>query len=371
MNKHTTISSPDRERALSISPSAPLLKKLQALRYCLAHPADIPALSINLYAAQRAPLLSGLLRGISQKNGLINSYESALPLRDIASPLKNPFHTTTKPPPYIFIGVNHTGSWSLHEAIAHALTPQNIFTVESYTYEANTSAIPPLQAELKALQQQLSTIDPRFIYCHTALPVHLALTCDYGYATMLRNPCSRLISVYYWTRKYRDKDVHWIPAIIKRGASLSEYIDYIADTGDYPGGLRPAQYFFDNWHACGLIPEQFSSDPLNGAAYVLDNYFDFVGATEVFEESLFCLAVKLNLPYLPYWQLRGKSNRPSIGNIDPSIIRKIDKLTSIDMELYFRFRRRFEEEYREQIKYFRRKIKTLRRADDSTDGMFQ
>jgi hypothetical protein len=372
MRRHTTVSSLDREQALSITPCAPLRKKIRALRYCLAHPEDVPALSINLHAAQRSPLLSTILRSVSQKNGLISGYESSLSLRNAEIPLANPFYTpTTSTPPFIFIGVNHTGSWSLHEAMEQSFGPEHFFTVESYTYEASTNAIPPLQAQLQALKQQLATIQPKFIYCHTALPVHLALTYDYAYATMLRNPCSRLISVYYWTRKYRDKDVHWIPQIIKRGASLSDYIDYIADTGDYPGGLHPAQYFFDNWHSCGLIPKEFCGDHLNGTAHVLDNYFNFVGITEVFEESLFCFAGKLNLPYLPYWKLRGKSNRPSIGDIDPSIIRKIDKLTSVDMELYFRFRRRFEENYREQIKYFRRRIKTLRLADHKTDGMFQ
>ena len=372
MNQHTVVGSKGRRQALALDPSASLLKKIQALRYCITHPEDVPALSVSLHAARRNALLSRLLLTLCHKNGLTGGDENPIPLPHTASPIKNPYRIESTPTsPFIFIGVNHTGSWSLHEAMERSLGPQNTFTVKSYTYEASTSTIPPLQAELQALRQQLAVIQPRFIYCHTALPVHLALSGDHAYGTMLRNPCSRLISVYYWTRKYRDKDVHWVPQIIKQGASLSDYIDYIADTGDYPGGLRPAQYFFDNWQACGLIPKEFIGDRLEGATHVLNNHIKFVGITEVFEESLFCLAGTLNLPHLPYWQLRGKSNRPAIGDIDPSIIRKIDNLTSVDMELYFRFRRRFEEDHREQIKYFRRKIKTLRLADDNAAELFQ
>jgi hypothetical protein len=176
---------------------------------------------------------------------------------------------------------------------------------------------------------------------------------------MVRNPISRFISVYYWTYKHRHADVHWVPDIIKQGATLERYVDYYLANNLYPGGLEPCCYFYNSWNNRGLIPTEFSNDILASATHVLNKYFTFVGITELYDESLFILAGYLGLKKLPLWKFFGGSGRPSLENINPRIIRKIDSITQIDKELYIHMRDFFEKEYSFEIAYFRKKIGSL------------
>lgn len=272
--------------------------------------------------------------------------------------VKNHYRDSTK----IYIGVNHTGSWSTIEAIKD-VWDQPLFVVEDYTV-AKSDEIPTLAQQLSSLKEQLEphykTI-PSLIYSHLGMPIHPALNklSKFEYLTMLRNPISRFISVYYWTYKHRHADVHWVPDIIKKGATIDQYVDYYATNKIYPGGLDPCCYFYNAWNEMGFIPADITSDVLASARHVLERYFSFVGITELYDESLFILAGFLGLKKLPVWKFFGSSGRPNPENINPAVIRKIASLVQVDTELYTCTREKFEQEYSFEIAYFRKKIGTL------------
>jgi len=341
-----------------------------ALLYFAFNRTDIALLFILFsFAKRQKSLLTPLLKRLASNQGLIDSYVNGLNSSMVAKDCKkNPYYrgAIDQLPISIFIGVNQSGSWSFREAISSALGFDESFSIEDYSTATNFNQIPTIDLELEHLRKIIDGINkkPRFIYSHRGIPLHLALTNEsFSYSTMLRNPISRVVASYFWSLKYRDLNFHWVPEIIKCGASLADYIDFMHDSGWRPGGNRTGEYFFDAWLSQGLIPKNCSMSRIKGADYILGKYFEFIGITELFDESLFIFSKNINLNRLPTWCLRGNSGRPSLADISPEILRKIDRLTEDEQMLYQKHRDCFESQYVDEIKYFRRKVGSLRISD--------
>lgn len=266
----------------------------------------------------------------------------------------------------IFIGQNHTGSWSFYEAI-QGITLQNEFIeIDAYTVAPNVTDLPPLMQDIQTLREYIdsSKITPKFIYTHRPIPAHLALEPSLQknatYVTLLRDPVSRFLSCYFWLVKHKHANVHWVPEIIKEGVSLEEWLDYLVANNLRPGGMWPGEYFYQAWIDSSLVPENIGKKRYDVVNYVLDQYFSFIGITELFDESLYIFAKKFGYKSLPTWKLLGNTDRPSNSQISPKILEKIEELMPMDRRIYEKFKASFLERYAEDIAYFRENIKTLR-----------
>lgn len=267
---------------------------------------------------------------------------------------------------HIFIGQNHTGSWSFSNAIENAIPASRYFSLEAYTYLKDPNAMPSLHTEIDALREYFDGLDspPAFIYSHRPVPVHLALDTAKNpppsYITLLRNPVARFLSCYFWIAKHRHADVHWVSDEIKQGATLDEWVDILIRQRRWPPGLAPGEYLSHCWIASGLVPRCIEPDQAGVIRHVLDNYFSFIGITELFDESLYVFSKKMALSRLPKWRLLGNSDRPNEDQIDKTTLAKIESMMEIDMQIYQHYKEKFEAEFAGEIDFFRSHIGSLR-----------
>lgn len=267
---------------------------------------------------------------------------------------------------HIFIGQNHTGSWSFSNAVENTIPASRYFSLEAYTYLKDPGAMPSLATEIEALRDYFAAqaCPPDFIYSHRPVPVHLALDTAKNptpsYITLLRNPLSRFLSCYFWIAKHRHANVHWVPDEIKQGATLDEWVDILIRQRRWPPGLAPGEYLTHCWISSGLVPKAIESDKAEVIRHVLDNYFSFIGITELFDESLYVFSKKMALSRLPKWRLLGNSDRPSENQIDKKTMEKIESMMKIDMEIYQHYKKKFETEFAQEINFFRSNIGSLR-----------
>ena len=357
----------DRIIALSINDDYDKALIDMSIKYCIDNPNDIAPLSIVMNFVNKHAMKSecNILNEIGKTHNLVfspNMVDRISTMDSAICMVKNYYHESTK----LYVAVNHSGSWSAFEAIKK-VSDKPLLLADPYTFTKDDD-LPSMDTEIVSLRKDIElqgdTV-PSLIYSHTAIPPHLALpdSMPFQYVTMLRNPISRFVSVYYWTYKHRHADVHWVPDIIKKGATLEQYVDYFISSKTYPGGFSPCCYFYDAWNHFGLIPDEISKDILASAKYVINNYFSFVGITELYDESLFILSGLLGLKKLPLWDLLTSSGRPDLHTIDPGVIRKIESITEIDNQLYCQMRDNFEKKYSIEIEYFRKRIGSLR-ADE-------
>lgn len=266
----------------------------------------------------------------------------------------------------IFIAQNHTGSWSFSEAIQDVLSKERTFSLEAYTLAKDVREMPALKVELKALREHFESLPgvPLFVYSHRPVPVHLALRPAQQpkarYLTLMRNPVSRVLSCYFWLAKHKQADVHWVPQIIRDGASLDEWLDDLLARGQWPSGIWPGEYFYESWLRAGLVPAKVGSGRYEVVKYVLDTYFPYIGITELFDESLYVFAQFKLLPCMPTWRLLGNSDRPDNSQIGAKTIEKIEQFVELDTYLYEHYRKKFESDHAQEIAYFREHVGTLR-----------
>lgn len=259
---------------------------------------------------------------------------------------------------HIFIGQNHTGSWSFSEAIRTTLKSK-FYQVDSHTLAQDTSLIPTHLDEINLLRKNFKNMEPPvFIYSHIPVPFHLALNNQSTYLTLLRNPIDRMLSCYYWLIKHRHANVHWVPDNIKAGASLVDWLSDYLDTKTYPGGFAPVEYFNSPWKNFELAPNYLPE--LDTAKFVLNNYFSFIGITEYFDESLYIFSKILGLKEQPKWKMLGNSDRPPTNQCTKVEISLISQIMATDILIYDYFKDIFLKKYLTEIKFFNENIKTLR-----------
>ncbi len=265
----------------------------------------------------------------------------------------------------VFIGANHSGSWSASEALGAVIGAERYLALEDYPLTP-AEALPSFAQELNEASRLIveRPCSPLLVYSHRPLPLHVVLGGrQVRYVTMLRNPVQRFVSYYFWAVLHRTKDIRWVPQVIRDGARLEEYVDHVAATGQYPGGLGPGHYYLTAWQTLGLVPSALTNSML-GAMFILDKYFPVVGITELFDESLFVFACQLGLTTLPRWRMRGKSGAPQIDHLSEAVCAKIRALMHTDLTIYTYYRERFLDRYQREIEIFRSQGLSLRVEGD-------
>ncbi|MCM3654520.1 sulfotransferase family 2 domain-containing protein [Metabacillus litoralis] len=152
--------------------------------------------------------------------------------------------------------------------------------------------------------------------------------------TMLRDPIDRVISTYYYIKRYERDHLH----NQVKNMSLEEFVSYLKrkdiDNERYPSGdIQIIRYRIDN-----LATRYISGgDPLNleQAKINITNYFPVVGFTDMYIESLFLMKKFFNWDEFSSFEKRNVTlNRPNISEIPPDIIKTIKEANINDTKLY-------------------------------------
>lgn len=182
----------------------------------------------------------------------------------------------------------------------------------------------------------------KFLSGHFDFGLHEYFSNPFQYVSMMRHPVERTVSFYNYIKR---KKSHRLLDVVKK-KSLIECVTEVKDFDVVNGQARK------------LSGTDDESLMLEKALENIDNHFAFMGIQEHFEESMLLLGHKLEskIGYLSHLNRAGTNHE-----IDNELIREIEKLNQVDLELYEIMRNRFFEELKE-IKYLSTKKMSLRIA---------
>ncbi|NET09438.1 MAG: sulfotransferase family 2 domain-containing protein [Merismopedia sp. SIO2A8] len=216
----------------------------------------------------------------------------------------------------IFIHLMKTGGTSLFRLL------------KQHYYEEETFHYIPLQEghKLQDLQHLPSDkqLSLKFIHGHAQFGFHKHLVQPCQYITMVREPVSRVVSLYYFTHHNPNRVV----PETEHCATLKEYLE------------KPLPRF-DNAQTraiAGPISADFevgecTTELLNIAKENLATFL-IVGVTERFDESILVLNYLLQLNQILYVRVNENRQRPKLDDIDPDDLKTIKTYNQLDIELY-------------------------------------
>ncbi|MFC0562371.1 sulfotransferase family 2 domain-containing protein [Halalkalibacter alkalisediminis] len=144
----------------------------------------------------------------------------------------------------------------------------------------------------KTLWRLLDRQKDTFLVWHGKFFKQLNKPCTYF--TMLRDPVDRVISTYYYIRRYERDPLH---SQVKK-MSLKEFVSYMnkEDLGNKPYPKKDLRSI--RFRTVNLATRYISvGDPLNlgKAKENINNYFSVVGCTDMYDEFLFFMKNDLEL----------------------------------------------------------------------------
>lgn len=180
----------------------------------------------------------------------------------------------------------------------------------------------------------------KYLSGHFDFGLHEYFSNSSKYVSMMRHPVERTISFYNYIKR---KKSHRLLDVVKN-RSLIECVTEVKDFDVVNGQARKLSATDDQ----NLM--------LKKALNNIDNHFAFMGVQEHFEESMLLLSHKMGskIGYLSHLNRADRSHE-----IDNELIREIEKLNQVDLELYEIMRNRFFEELKE-VKYLSTKKASLR-----------
>ena len=177
--------------------------------------------------------------------------------------------------------------------------------------------------------------------------------------TLIRDPIQHVITNYYWQYLHRGQGALWLDPVVEEGISLRRFIEIQDEKG------KPHLWGVVRW--LNALADDPLADPpgartIAEMAETIEAEIDFVGITEYFDESLFVLSLLNGFRRIPTWSREGSAGSVKREDIDPAIIRKIERLLEPNIALYERYRSLFLERYAEPIAWCRRHIGSLEKT---------
>lgn len=248
-----------------------------------------------------------------------------------------------------FYHIPECGGTSFLGALQKVLGGQNPTFFADLNYNEQMQAFLDLPAEQRHA--------PLLVHSHMPGRLRGLLHPSAKVVSVVRDPMQRAISGYYWNRRHRGQGLFWVPEAIEQGVSLREWVEG-AGHGHILHDTLTAQLDRLRRDPLEDPPNTYPSDP-RFVLDVADAEMDFLGCTEFFDESLFIIATLLGLSRIPKWQRAGSASPPDRGDLDPAIIRKLEKLLEVDLALYQLCRKRFLDRYGDMVSYFRENVGSL------------
>lgn len=197
----------------------------------------------------------------------------------------------------------------------------------------------------------------RLLKGHMPFGLHQYLVGESRYITLLREPAERIVSHYFYVKRTPR---HYLYQQVTEGnISLAEYVS---------SGITEE---LDN-DQVRLLAGISRSIPFGGlgtehlelAKRNVEEHFAVAGLSERFDETLALMAIELGWNWIPYYQnLNVTEGKPRARQIDPSVLKIIERDNQLDFQLYQWVVKRFEEKlalYREEVSL---RIGSLTRAN--------
>ena len=242
--------------------------------------------------------------------------------------------------------IPHSGGVSLREALEKVWG-------EDRAYLDTRDAVRAF-LDLPAEQRQ----QPYFVNYHVSGRIRRHLHPSARVMAMIRDPVQHILAGYYWHHMHRGRGIPWVEPLIEEGVSLRRYVEIHSAAGGFSGSLI-------QWlHSLATDPLASPASPytLTELIEIIESEIDFICITEYFDESLFVLSLLNGLHHIPTWSRAGASGAAKREDLDPAIIRAIERLLEPDITLYERYRSLFLERYAEPIAWCRRHIGSLEKG---------
>lgn len=186
-----------------------------------------------------------------------------------------------------------------------------------------------LDAASESLVRQALVHDGlRAVLGHLRFGLHASLSRPYRYVTILREPVSRVRSLYEFQRLNERKYGKLAGIRLPEDVDLARYV------------LEPPYAEVDNGmtrRISGLSPPVggCTTEMLSRAKTNLQEHFAVVGLTERFDESLILMSRLLGWAEVPiYYPMNVNTRRHEEVNLDPAISEVVRSQNTLDVELY-------------------------------------
>jgi len=198
----------------------------------------------------------------------------------------------------------------------------------------------------------------KFIAGHLKFGIHSYTKRNCKYFTFVRDPVTRIISLYNYINKTKDLDLHKLIPSNER----ENIIDFIENIDKYSPlhGNNGQTKMIAGMDFCfpdknNLWDKKIKNQLVNlnnvyeQAMDNIEKHFFFIGITEYFDESLILLKKYLGWNYI-YYIPRNVTNT-KVKNFDDKIINKIKEKNKLDAKLYIYMKEKFELEMNKNLKY--------------------
>ncbi len=223
----------------------------------------------------------------------------------------------------IFIHIPKTAGTTLRHLLSRHYTMHELIFV--YPSDAK-GFVTPAQFQSMSQSRKRKT---KLIFGHMLYGAHHdVMSRPSRYITMLREPTDRVVSEYHHHLHVADSPHHrFING--KRIVTLEDFVDLEILPLDNVmvrmiANLSPRQTPYG----------QCSVNDLNLAKYRLRNVFGLILITERFTDSMWLLSKFLGANLGNGDRLNVNAQRPDIGDVEPRVVRKIQEINYLDVELY-------------------------------------
>ena len=252
----------------------------------------------------------------------------------------------------IFIHLMKTGGTTLFQLIQRHYPEEKTF---HYVPLKDGQKLQDLEQMERSQKDQL-----KFIHGHAKFGFHEHLKQPARYITMLREPVSRVISLYYFTHQNPKRDMpadKWCP-------TLSSYLDTQLK------GFNNTQTRAIAGPLAAQVPfGKETPEMLEMAKQNLDKFL-MVGVTERFDESVIVLKHALDLKHILYSRVNENSQKPKIDSIDVADIERIKEYNSLDQQLYAYANQQLDQKIKQIGDAFQDEYETFRQKKKQLNTMF-
>jgi len=230
--------------------------------------------------------------------------------------------------PLLFLHISKTGGTTLRSVLEKNCPPER----RLYIYEEQPGMSLAAFRALPAGEKRGLEV----VFGHFSFGLHAAFPEGARYATMLRHPTARVVSVYYHHAQKTTAELH--ERIKREAVRLRDFAALQLAEADNHMTRLLSGCADQRSPAC-------SAEMLEAAKTNLRERFDFVLLMERFEESLNALADALGWRDRSYGVLNQRGKTDAGEEFDAETLRLIERRNAFDMQLYRYAEELFEERH--------------------------